>query len=95
MQQFPNEDVPYGINLVNALDVPDDNISNRKVCIIDTGYDLSHPDLPKASTGASITGTGASNLEWSKDGGKYTRISCIIISFVPIGNCSYNFNVHQ
>lgn len=68
MQQFPNEDVPYGINLVNALDVPDDNISNRKVCIIDTGYDLSHPDLPKASTGASITGTGASNLEWSKDG---------------------------
>jgi len=70
-QQFTNEQVPYGINMVNALNVPDDNVSNRKVCIIDTGYDLKHPDLPNESTGAAITGTAPNGLVWSEDGSKY------------------------
>lgn len=70
-QQLGNEKVPYGINMVNAFNVPDDNVSNRKVCIIDTGYDLKHPDLPNESTGAKITGSAASGLVWSEDGSKY------------------------
>lgn len=57
--------------MVNALNVPDDNVSNRKVCIIDTGYDLKHPDLPNESTGAKITGSAAPGLVWSEDGSKY------------------------
>lgn len=56
--------------MVKALDVPDDNVSNRKVCIVDTGYDLSHPDLPKSTTGVTISGIGAGNLNWFEDGSK-------------------------
>ena len=40
------ESTPYGIDDVNAQDVPDSNSASRKVCIIDTGYDKSHEDLP-------------------------------------------------
>lgn len=48
------EQTPYGIDKVKALQVPDTNVSNRKVCIIDTGYDINHPDLtsnPNVVTG--------------------------------------------
>ena len=40
------ESVPYGIDDTNAGDVLDSNSSSRKVCIIDSGYDKSHEDLP-------------------------------------------------
>lgn len=39
------EITPYGITQVHALDVDDSQVSNRKVCVIDSGYDLGHPDL--------------------------------------------------
>ena len=45
------EEVPYGINLVQALDVDDvgfdgsDEVSDMKVCILDTGL-ATHPDIP-------------------------------------------------
>ncbi|GFH47056.1 peptidase S8 [Chaetoceros tenuissimus] len=57
------EVVPYGINLVKALLVSDENIDNRKLCIIDTGYDLAHEDLPKGD----ITGSAYLDKIWSKD----------------------------
>jgi len=62
------ESVPYGVNLVRALDVSDELSYRKKICIIDTGYDINHEDLPKASTGASITGASSGNLIWSQDG---------------------------
>jgi len=68
LQQSSVEQVPYGINQVKAFAVPDGNISNRKVCIIDSGYDATHPDLPSAATGSTIAGTGDGQLQWSKDG---------------------------
>ncbi len=40
------EIIPYGINTVHALDVPDTYVSNRKVCIVDSGYNINHDDLP-------------------------------------------------
>ena len=40
------ETTPYGIEYVNALNVQDENSSTRKVCIVDSGYDMNHPDLP-------------------------------------------------
>ena len=40
------ESVPYGSDSVNAEDVLDSNSSLRKVCIIDSGYDITHEDLP-------------------------------------------------
>ena len=55
----------YGLDFVTALYVDDGEVSNRKVCIIDSGYDYDHPDLPK---GSGITGeSGSSNDPWNKD----------------------------
>jgi serine protease len=45
MQAKEGEITPYGITQVHALDVDDSQVSNRKVCVIDSGYDLGHPDL--------------------------------------------------
>jgi serine protease len=66
MQQYNSETEPYGIDLINALKVSDEFVNNKKVCIIDSGYDINHPDLPSGSTvtGAQDGGAGI----WSKDG---------------------------
>jgi len=65
-----SEETPYGINKVKALLVPDTNVSNRKVCIVDTGYDLTHPDL--TSDLDVVTGYdgefSAGPSPWSYDG---------------------------
>ncbi len=37
--------VPWGIKAVQADQLADTNAGNRKVCIIDSGYDRSHEDL--------------------------------------------------
>jgi subtilisin family serine protease len=37
--------VPYGIAMVQADQLPDTHAANRKVCIIDSGYDRAHEDL--------------------------------------------------
>lgn len=56
--------VPYGIKMVQADQLPDSLASNRKVCIIDSGYDLSHEDLAaNAVSGDNDSGTGL----WSTD----------------------------
>ncbi|RUO63779.1 S8 family serine peptidase [Pseudidiomarina insulisalsae] len=50
---------PYGITQVQADLVSDAAAGSRKVCIIDSGYDLGHPDLPSAGvTGRYDSGTG-------------------------------------
>ena len=45
-----SESTPIGIRDVKAEDVLDINSSSRKVCIIDSGYDRSHEDLPDDPT---------------------------------------------
>jgi subtilisin family serine protease len=53
------QQVPYGIKLVQADLLPDTLAANRKVCIIDSGYDRSHEDLSTNSvTGEYDAGTG-------------------------------------
>lgn len=57
--------VPYGISMVQADQIVGANPSNRKVCIIDSGYYLGHEDLPQANvSGSADGGAGA----WSQDG---------------------------
>lgn len=58
----PNK--PYGIEQVQADLVSDAAAGNRTVCIIDSGIDLGHPDLPSATvTGSFDSGTG----NWYED----------------------------
>ena len=63
-RELQGEEIPYGINMVKALDVSDEFVENRKVCVIDTGYDLNHEDLPKLNVGGN---NNVGNL-WSSDG---------------------------
>ncbi|BBN83391.1 hypothetical protein PA25_33760 [Pseudoalteromonas sp. A25] len=62
------ESTPYGINMVQANQLADTMSGNRKVCIMDTGYTLNHPDLP--STGITgDDGYGSNDTgNWYNDG---------------------------
>jgi len=65
VRRYPSaESRPYGIDLIQAhaaqLDVS--GSTPRTVCVIDSGYDTSHPDLPNSRsfvTGNAQPGTGA------------------------------------
>ena len=61
------EEIPYGIDMVKALNIDYVAGSGIKSCIIDTGYDLDHVDLPD---GSHITGGGTCTdvpCDWKKD----------------------------
>ena len=64
------ETVPYGISMVQADQLSDANIGNRKICIVDTGYDGSHEDLRPTSavTGDDSNGLGDDTGDWFHDG---------------------------
>ncbi len=50
---------PYGIPMVQADQLSDAGASNRKVCIIDSGYELAHEDLGgNMVSGTNDPGTG-------------------------------------
>jgi subtilisin family serine protease len=53
--------MPYGIAMVQADQLAGTNASNRKLCIIDSGYDRAHEDL---SAGANVTGEFDSGTGW-------------------------------
>ena len=63
------ESTPYGITMVKAADLPNlpADKSWKKVCVVDTGYENSHPDLPTLSTGDGMSPYGSSEL-WNVDG---------------------------
>ncbi len=63
-----SEEIPYGIEKVQALEVPDTDVSNRKVCIIDTGYDNAHPDLTSDPNVVSGYNGSFSAGAWDVDG---------------------------
>ena len=47
---------PYGIAKVQANQIAPDNANKIRVCVVDTGYDNGHEDLPSDST--TVTGEG-------------------------------------
>jgi subtilisin family serine protease len=58
------QQVPYGIAMVQADQLPDTYASNRTLCIIDSGIDMAHEDLNgNQVTGNTNPGTGA----WDTD----------------------------
>jgi subtilisin family serine protease len=74
--------VPYGIKMVQADQLPqlDANAGNRTVCIIDSGYDGAHEDLPH---GTNVTGSddiGGAGL-WNVDEGHHgTHVAGTIVA---------------
>ncbi len=63
-----SESTPYGVTMVQALQLSDAGSVNQKVCIVDTGYTLNHADLPSSGVtgddGYSSNNTG----NWYNDG---------------------------
>jgi len=47
LRHINSEIIPYGVDMIEASRLDDSKISNQKVCVIDSGYDLGHEDLPK------------------------------------------------
>lgn len=60
------EDTPYGITRVQAEQLSDAAAANTKVCIVDSGYDINHPDLQDSGVTGSVTSQYAGN--WNHDG---------------------------
>ena len=68
-----SQDPPYGIAMVEADQVTD--LPGKKICIIDSGIDGDHPDLPQPGTnanGVTVTGQdetedGSQTFNWSSD----------------------------
>lgn len=59
---------PWGISRVEGDVASDTNAGNRTVCIIDSGYELSHSDLSSNSvSGTNDSGTG----NWYEAGGSH------------------------
>jgi serine protease len=67
------ETSPWGINRVNVSSLwaipPKQHV---KICLIDTGYDRDHPDLPKDNVDGWVRnttcGTKLTNGDWFADG---------------------------
>lgn len=61
--------VPYGIKMVQADQLPhlDANAGNRKICIIDSGYDITHEDLQHSANVTGDDDIGGAGL-WTVDG---------------------------
>ena len=57
-----SESIPWGQGAINAAGLNDSNTGNRTICIIDSGYDLTHNDLSgNQVSGTNDSGTGSWN----------------------------------
>jgi len=73
---------PYGYNMVQANQLFQSDTSARKVCIIDTGYNLGHPDLPGQNDGVTGQGNNSAVGNWYNDGnGHGTHVAGTIAAF--------------
>ncbi len=59
-----DEAVPYGVDMVQAFQFPHNPSGAKKVCIVDTGYNINHPDLQTTNVDGEDEGAGP----WNQDG---------------------------
>jgi subtilisin family serine protease len=64
------QQIPYGVHLVQADQVPMGTSFVPKICIIDSGYNLGHEDLPGGSQVTGDSDIGGSG-EWFDDGSSH------------------------
>ena len=62
------QNTPYGYTMVQANQFSQNDTQARTVCIIDTGYNLGHPDLPDQSDGVSGNANNSAVGNWYNDG---------------------------
>ncbi|QJR81508.1 S8 family serine peptidase [Alteromonas pelagimontana] len=73
---------PYGYNMVQANQLAQSDTSARKVCVIDTGYNLGHPDLPDSNNGVTGIGNNSGVGNWYNDGnGHGTHVAGTISAY--------------
>ena len=77
--RYPMAEItPLGISQIGAVNVPYAGDPGIEVCIVDSGYDLGHPDLPG---GPRVTGTSTSAGNWFQDGsGHGTHVAGTILA---------------
>ena len=62
------QSAPYGIAMTQSDQVHQADTQARKVCVIDSGYDVNHPDLPDENQGLSGEANNFAVGSWSRDG---------------------------
>ena len=87
-RQVGTERTPYGIDMVQALEVPDDNVGAVTVCVIDSGYDIEHADLPGSAvvTGSDVIGVQPWFVDDNSHGTHVTGMSIHIAYYVVTRN---------
>lgn len=67
-----SEERPYGLDLIKLGSISDANeVGNQKICIVDSGYDLNHVDLPSPANSSPGTISGSADGgagPWDEDG---------------------------
>lgn len=59
---------PYGIPMVQGDQLAQNNLSAMKVCVIDTGFNLGHPDLGDQNSGVTGEANNSQVGNWYNDG---------------------------
>lgn len=73
---------PYGYTMVQANQFAQSDTAARKVCIIDTGYNLGHPDLPGTNDGVTGQANNSAVGNWYNDGnGHGTHVAGTIAAY--------------
>lgn len=75
------QQTPYGYTNVQANQLVQSDLTARKVCIVDTGINLGHSDLPDENGGLTGEANNSAVGNWDNDGhGHGTHVAGIISS---------------
>mgnify|MGYP003631350329 FL=1 len=73
---------PYGYTMVQANQLSQADTTARRVCVIDTGYNLGHPDLPGTNNGVTGQANNSAVGNWYNDGnGHGTHVAGTIAAY--------------